>query len=83
MEGYNCVGYGNCLGGIVLFLFFFILMERVLLIEWDWELFLDIYFVLKGIEWNYLIENIKDFDIRIYFLGKKNYFKKWREDVLN
>lgn len=83
MEGYNCAGYGNRLGGIASLLFLSILTQRSLLIEWDRELPLDTYLVPKGIEWNYSTENIKDLDTRIHFLGKKNHFKKWREDVLN
>lgn len=83
VEGYNCAGYGNRLGGIASLLFLSILTQRALLIEWDRELPLDTYLVPKGIEWNYSTENIKDLDTRIHFLGKKNHFKKWREDVLN
>ena len=81
VEGYNCAGYGNRLGGITSLLFLSILTHRALLIEWDQEVPLDTYLVPKGIEWNYSTENIKDLDTRIHFLGKKNHFRKRRNDV--
>ena len=74
MEGYNCAGYGNRLGGIASLLFLSILTQRALLIEWEQQLPLDTYLVPKGIEWNYSTENVKDLGKRIHYWGKKNSF---------
>lgn len=83
LEGYKCAGYGNRLGGIASILFLSILTRRAFLIEWDQEVPLDMYLVPKAIEWNYSTENIKDLDTRIHYLGKRNHFKKRRNDVVH
>ncbi|RMX50174.1 hypothetical protein pdam_00004825 [Pocillopora damicornis] len=81
-EGYGCGGYGNRLGGITSLLFLSILTQRALLIDWDHGAPLERFLVPKGVQWNYSMENLKHFDSRIHYLGKKEHFKKTRSDVL-
>ena len=83
LEGYKCAGYGNRLGGIASILFLSIVTQRAFLIEWDQEVPLDMYLVPKAVEWNYSTENIKDLDTRVHYLGKRNHFKKRRNDVVH
>ena len=79
--GYKCAGYGNRIGGITSLLFLAILTQRAFLIEWDQTgVPLDNYFLPKGIEWNYSMENLKDLDTRRQFWGKKYGFRKRRRN---
>ena len=78
---YQCGGYGNRLGGITSLLFLSILTKRAFLIEWDHGVPLEYYLAPKGIQWNYSMESLKHLDTRIHYLGKKEQFKKKRNDV--